>query len=131
MRFFQICWAVVKFEVMNAIRQFTIADSRNFQALNSAYITLLPKKEGAVDLADFRPISLLHSIAKIFSKALSLRLGPKLDDLIAANQSAFIKGRTIQDNIMLVGQSLRTFHARRTPALFLKLEIARAFDSVS
>jgi hypothetical protein len=91
MRFFQTCLVVVKFEVVNAIRQLTIADSRNFQALNSAYITLLPKKERTVD---FLPISLLHSIAKIFSKALSLRLGPKLDELIAANQSAFFKGCT-------------------------------------
>jgi hypothetical protein len=94
------------------------------------FITLVPKKIGASDITEFRPIS-LHSIAKIFSKALSLHLGPKLNELIAANQSTFIRGRTIQDNIMLVSQSMKTFQTRRTPALFLKLDIARAFDSLS
>jgi hypothetical protein len=85
---------VIKGDVMQAITQITTADSRNFQSLNNAYITLLPKKEGATHIWDFRPISLIHSIAKIFSKSLSHRLAPKLDELIATNQSAFIKGRT-------------------------------------
>ena len=131
LRFFQTCWPVIKGDLMLAILHLTKHDSRSFRSLNSAYVTLLPKKIGAVDIKDFRPISLLHSVAKIFSKALSLRLAPKLQGLVAANQSAFIRGRTIQDNFMLVNQSLRTFHQRQTPALFLKLDIARAFDSLS
>jgi hypothetical protein len=32
---------------------------------------------------------------------------------------------------MLVSQSLKTFQQRHMPALFLKLDIARAFDSLS
>ena len=50
----------------------------NFEALNSAYITLLPKKEGAEQPKDFRPISLVHSFAKLVTKLLANRLAPRL-----------------------------------------------------
>jgi hypothetical protein len=46
----------------------------NFGTLNSAYITLLPKKDGAEQPKDFRPISLMHSFAKLITKLLANRL---------------------------------------------------------
>ena len=46
---------------------------RNFELLNSAYITLLPKKDGAEKVHDFRPISLVHSFAKLITKILANR----------------------------------------------------------
>ena len=63
----------------------------NFEALNSAYITLLPKKEGAEQPKDFRPISLVHSFAKLVTKLLANRLAPRLQQIVSPNQSAFIK----------------------------------------
>jgi hypothetical protein len=38
-------------------------------------------------------------------------------------QSAFIKGRFIQDNFMLVQQTARLFHQQKRPRLLLKLDI--------
>jgi hypothetical protein len=40
----------------------------NFELLNSAFITLLPKKEDASNIKDYRPISLVHSFAKLITK---------------------------------------------------------------
>jgi hypothetical protein len=39
-----------------------------FSVLNAAYITLVPKKEVAEQPKDFRPISLVHSFAKLVRK---------------------------------------------------------------
>jgi hypothetical protein len=95
---------------MAAVCQLTDGDHRSFHLLNQAYITLLPKKDGASDIADFRPISLVHGFAKIILKAVAYRMASPLDSLIAVNQSAFIRGRSIQDNFMLASQSAKTFH---------------------
>jgi hypothetical protein len=46
-------------------------------------LTLLPKRPEAHELGDYRPISLIHLVTKVFAKVLSLRLAPKLDDLVS------------------------------------------------
>jgi hypothetical protein len=54
-------------------------------------IALLPKKEGAEEVSDFRPISLIHAIAKIIAKMLATRLAPFMNELISNAQSALYK----------------------------------------
>jgi hypothetical protein len=92
---------------------------------------MVPKKEGAEQVKDFRPISLVHSFAKLITKTLANRLAPRLGELVSPNQSAFIKGGFIQDNFMLVQQTSRLFHQQRMSRLLLKLDITKAFDLVS
>uniref|UniRef100_A0A453J141 Reverse transcriptase domain-containing protein n=1 Tax=Aegilops tauschii subsp. strangulata TaxID=200361 RepID=A0A453J141_AEGTS len=70
-------------------------------------------------------------MAKIFTKVLSLRLAPKLDALVSRNQNAFITGRSLHDNFILVRQSLRLLHQLGAPRIMLKLDLTRAFDSIS
>jgi hypothetical protein len=62
-----------------------------FDRLNTAYITLIPKKEGADQVKDFRPISLVHSFAKLITKLLANRLAGRLNEMISPIQSAFYK----------------------------------------
>jgi hypothetical protein len=81
-----------------------------FSALNTAYITLLPKKDVAEQPKDFMAISLVHSFAKLVTKILSNRLAGRLNEMVSLNQSAFIKGRFIQDNFMLVQKTARFLH---------------------
>lgn len=82
-------------------------------------------------MGDFRPISLVHSLPKIGSKLLANRLRPRMNELVHANQSAFIKGRNLHDNFLLVRQVARSLHRRRAKGVLLKLDISRAFDTLS
>lgn len=98
-------------------------NDRGFQKLNEALITLIPKRPDAQSLFDYWPIGLIHLFAKLFAKVLSLRLVPRLCELVSTNQSAFVAWRSVHDNFLLVQQTaLRAL---------LKLDIARAFDFVS
>jgi len=93
-------------------------------------MVLLPKKADAQLIGDFRPISLTHSIAKLISKILAVRLSGELNQLISRSQSAFIKRRSIQDNFLYTQNLIRDLHRAKKKGLFLKLDIAKAFDSV-
>lgn len=69
--------------------------------VNISYITLIPKLVTPTDIKDFRPISLLHSIPKLISKVLALRLKPKISGLLDQMQSGFITNRSIAENCLL------------------------------
>jgi len=97
----------------------------NFNLLNSACITLIPKNVDASHVKDFRPISLVHSFAKLITKLLANRLAGRLDHMVSPNQSAFIKGRFIQDNFMLVQQTARYLHQQKQARVLLKLDITK------
>jgi len=116
---------------MAALHSLFTLNSQGFEMLNSANIVLLPKKLEASRVTDFRPISLIHSIAKIFSKLLANRLAPHLNSMVSNCQSAFIKKRSIHDNFLYVQGAMRKFHKLKLPALFMKLDIHKAFDTVS
>jgi hypothetical protein len=130
-RFYQTCWPLLKGAIMKAVSWFDSADGRGFHMLNDAFITLLPKHAEAVDVGEFRPISLIHSFAKIISKAMAARLAKPLPLLVDHNQSAFVQRRAIQDNFFMVKHSIQALHKKKIPSLMLKLDVAKAFDSVS
>jgi len=130
-KFYKVCWPIIKVDLMAAISAIWSRKMGHLEMLNSAYITLLPKKEEATTIRDFRPISLVHSFAKLITKILANRLAGRLDAMVSPNQSAFIKGRFIQDNFMLVQQTARFLHQQKPPRILLKLDITKAFDFVS
>ncbi|XP_020155615.1 uncharacterized protein [Aegilops tauschii subsp. strangulata] len=76
--FFRSCWPTIKRDVMEVFHQFYHLAGENFQMLNIVAVVLLPKKDGAAAINDYRPISLIHSVAKLISKVLSLRLATSL-----------------------------------------------------
>jgi hypothetical protein len=67
-------------------------------------------------------------MAKIVTKAIALRMVDVVPGLVDQNQSAFVKGRSIQDNFFMVQQSIRSLHRRRIPTLMLIFDMAKAFD---
>ncbi|KAM0849346.1 hypothetical protein ACQ4PT_053786 [Festuca glaucescens] len=130
-RFFQKAWSIIKDDVFRAFQHLYSLRAKGMRNLNDALIVLLPKKDGAIDVKDFRPISLIHSFGKLFSKMLANRLAPRLSELVAENQSAFVKGRSIHDNFKMVQLTTRTLHLSRVPSMLVKIDITKAFDSVS
>lgn len=53
-----------------------------------------------------------------------------IPSLVHPNHSVFIAGRSIVDNFLMVQQSIKTLHRRQVPAIMMKIDIAKAFDSV-
>jgi hypothetical protein len=106
-------------------------DFRSFHLLNEACMILLHKTQAPAGLKDYRPMSLIHSMGKLFSKTLALRLAPRMHELIGHDQSAFIQGRRIHENFRTVQLSCRLLYAQRRPTMLLKIDLAKAFDTVA
>ena len=109
-------WSIIKGDVLMALNAIQQGHVFKFRLLNMAYIILLPKKMGAVEVKDFRPISLIHSFATLVTKLLANRLAPLSPSLISVNQSTFVRGRKIHDNFMLVQQMVKSLHKKKEEA---------------
>jgi hypothetical protein len=80
---------------MAASDAFWHMDLRNMCSINDAQLSLIPKSADAKCIKDYRPISLIHCLGRLFSKVLAVRLVPRLSSLVHCSLSAFIKGRFI------------------------------------
>ena len=129
--FYRHCWPVIREDVLAALNHFYNLAGGDFSSLNEALVCLLPKKSPAVSINDYRPISLIHSFGKLVSKILARRLAPLMGELVSGAQSAFIKTRSIHENFLYVRNLAHTLHRRKRPCLLVKLDFARAFDSVA
>jgi hypothetical protein len=116
---------------MRVIHLFANLHAENLHWLNSANVAFLPKKDGAKEVADLWPISLIHMIARIIYKMVAIWLAPYMNDLVSNAQSAFIKKRSIHDNFLYVKNLATRFNKIKTTTLLLKLDIRKAFDSIS
>ena len=71
--FWQFCWDFVKDEIMGFFKDF-FERGKFVRSLSSTFLVLVPKKGGAEDLRDYRPISLVGGLYKILAKVLVNRL---------------------------------------------------------
>ncbi|KAK2653134.1 hypothetical protein Ddye_012990 [Dipteronia dyeriana] len=82
-------------------------------------------------MADFRRISCCNTLYKIIAKIIANRIKPCLPNIISPSQSAFMAGRRIGDNILLVQELMRDYHNDAgMPKLALKVDLMKAFDMV-
>jgi hypothetical protein len=130
-RFYQSAWTVIKRNIMQVFAALWSLDTLSLYLLNQAYMILLRKKPDAEEIRDFRPISLIHSFGKLFTKVLATRLAPHMASLVLPNRSAFIRGRVIHDNFRSVQSSIKLLHVRKTPCILLKVVITKAFDTMN
>jgi hypothetical protein len=80
--FFQKCWEILKTDIIAVLKEFQTSGKFE-KSLNATFVSLIPKKARAVDIKDFRPISLIGGMYKIISKVLANRLKSVLGRVVS------------------------------------------------
>ena len=101
------------------------------KSLNTTFLVLVPKKGGAEDLGDFRPINLLGGLYKLLAKVLANRLKKVLGKVVFVDQNAFVRGRQILDVSLITNEVIDFWHKRKEKGLICKLDIKKAYDSIN
>lgn len=129
--FYRASWPIIKQDFIIAVQSFFMYGFMP-RGVNATILTLIPKHDDAKEMKDYRPISCCNILYKVVSKILANRLKVLLPELIEPNQSAFVKGRLLLENVLLATELVKDYHKPSIPPRsVLKLDISKAFDSVN
>jgi hypothetical protein len=131
-RFFQKHWEILKEDIIRGIKKF-FTSGHLPPSVNETAIVIIPKKNNPECLKDFCPISLCNVIYKVVSKCMVNRLQSLLQDIIGPMQSAFVPGRLITDNTLIVFECMHAIKSGGKGSkqfCVYKLDLTKAYDRV-
>ena len=94
-------------------------------------VKLIPKVASPMSFAQWRPISLMGGLYKIFAKVIANRLQKVLSSVVHPMQYGFIKGRDILHNILNVQMAVDYAKESKQQIVMIQLDIEKAYDHVN
>ena len=128
--FYRIFWNEVSTFLIDALN---MSFSKGHLSISQrrGLITLLPKKNKPRQyLKNWRPITLLNCDYKIAAKSIATRIKKILPHLINNDQTGFLKGRFIGENIRLINSVIDYVEKQNIPGLLLFVDFEKAFDTL-
>ena len=128
--FYKIFWNNVSTFLIDALN---MSFSKGYLSISQrrGIITLLPKKNKPRQyLKRWRPITLLNCDYKIAAKSIATRLKTVLPHLINNDQTGFLKGRFIGENIRLINSVIDYAEKQNIPGLLLFVDFEKTFDTL-
>jgi hypothetical protein len=97
---------------MALVREFKNG-SLDVSRINFAIITLIPTEPKSREMKKFKPISPGNCSLKTITKAITNRIAPIGNRIIAENQTTFIKGRYILESVVAAHEVIHATHSRK------------------
>ncbi|CAH2097258.1 unnamed protein product [Euphydryas editha] len=100
------------------------------EAWSRSVVVLFYKRGDKSLLKNYRPISLLSHVYKLFSRVVTNRLATRLDDFQPPEQAGFRKGYSTVDHIHTVRQIIQKTEEYNQPLCMAFVDYEKAFDSI-
>ena len=129
--FFKFFWKDLGYFIVRSIN-YSFSKGELSSTQKEGIITCIPKgKKDKQYLKNWRPISLLNVVYKLASACIANRLKGVLPKLIHEDQTGFISGRYIGENIRNIYDLLYYTEKQNIPGLILLIDFEKAFDSIA
>lgn len=128
--FFKRTWCIIGGNTVEVIQSFLLS-GRLLREVDCTAVSLIPKMSNASFFTDFHPISCCNTIYKCINKILVRLMMEKIQELVGVNETTFIPGQRMEDNIHLAQEVFQNYRCSfGTPRCGLKVYIKKAYDHV-
>lgn len=129
--FYRTFFDTLKTEMLNVLNGYLVHNEYPPGTFSAGIISLIPKKGDIHELNNRRPISMLNTDYKIFTKILWNRLQPLMNKLIGPGQSACVSETSCINNLRTFRNVLiKSKLTKHFKSLLLSIDLEKAFDSV-
>lgn len=101
------------------------------KALNTSFISLIPKQDSSQFADKFRPITLCNVVYKIISKVVANKIRTLLPHLVSKEHAGYVEGRKILNNIIQAHEVVHMLTSKKQAGMIMQLDIAKAYDKVN
>ena len=128
--FFKMFWGKIDEFVVRALNS-SFRKGELSCTQREGIITCIPKGDKPREfIKNWRPISLLNVVYKIGSSCIANRIKTVLPKLINEDQTGFMSGRYIGDNLRLIYDLIAYLDQQNLPGLLINIDFEKAFDSL-
>ena len=129
--FYKLFWTDISTPLLSALN-FAFNNGCMSITQRRSILKLIPKKDAELYfIKNWRPLSLVNTDYKIAEKAIANRTKLVLlrPNIINNDQTGFLKGRFIGENVRLIDSVVRYAAGKNIPGLLLFIDFEKAFDS--
>ena len=123
-------WEVTKYDLLevmnNMYRDVIISDQQN-----NGILVCLPKKPDHTRIEDYRPLTLMNTDYKLFTRVIANRLRPWLAGILQPSQHCGLPGNTVFDAVATVRDAVAYADATGIPLCVLIIDFKEAFYKIS
>ena len=127
--FYDKFWPRLKFSLHSLYLNVTEKNGKFPESTRTGIITLIEKKgKDQLLVENWRPITLLCCDYKIFAKVIANRIESVVQKLVHSDETGFIKGRSIGQNLMELNSVLMVAEREKAKATILVFDFRKAYD---
>lgn len=127
--FYQHCWSVINADLMALFTQLHMGELPLYK-LNFGVIKILPKKESAIQIQQYRPICLLNMSFNFFTKVATIRTSGIVHKVVRPMQTAFMSGRHILEGVVILHEAIHEISRKKLDGVLFKIDFVKAYNKV-
>ena len=128
--FYVVFWTRVSDLLLEALKE-SIAHGEMSTSQKQSIIRLIPKKDrDKLLIKNWRPLNLINSDTKFYTKWVASKIVPSLNNIIHSNQVAYVKGRFIGEGIKTIEGVINFIRENKLDGYILAIDFEKAFDSI-